>query len=120
MVVDLPLPVAPVTSTRPCGRRANASTAGGRPRSAQVRIRPGDEPVHASHGPALGEQVAAEARVGAEAERAIELAGLFEPQQLRRREQAARQRLRLFGREHRQSSGRSGHQRAPRGRPAVR
>ena len=31
-VVDLPDPVAPVTSTRPCGRRSSAHTAGGAPR----------------------------------------------------------------------------------------
>ena len=37
-VVDLPLPVGPVTSTRPRGRSASVASTGGRPSSPKVRI----------------------------------------------------------------------------------
>ena len=40
-VVDLPLPVGPVTSTRPRGRSASLTMTGGRPRSWKLLIRSG-------------------------------------------------------------------------------
>ncbi len=37
-VVDLPLPVGPVTSTKPRGSSASSATMGGKPRSSSPRI----------------------------------------------------------------------------------
>ena len=73
-VVDLPLPVGPVTSTRPRGR--SASVAEDR-RQAEVAERAnllGNQTVDGADRAALVEDVAAEAREPADAEREVELA----------------------------------------------
>src|SRR5438034_144794 len=76
-VVDLPLPVGPVTSTRPRGRSASVDSTGGRPSSPTVRIF-SEINKNGPHRAALGEDVAAEAREAADPEREVELHRLFE------------------------------------------
>ena len=63
-VVDLPLPVGPVTSTSPRGRSASVASTGGSPSSSKPSDLLGNQPVDGRHRAALVEHVAAEARRG--------------------------------------------------------
>ena len=82
-VVDLPLPVGPVTSTRPRGRSASDPRTAGSPRSSNDADLLGNEAVDRADGAALVEQVAAEARQPADAEREVELERFLEALLLR-------------------------------------
>ena len=100
-VVDLPLPVGPVTSTSPRGRSASVAMTAGRPSSLKPLIFR-DEAVDGRDRPALVEHVAAEARHPADAEREIELHRFLEALLLRIGQDAVRQRFRLGRTENRQ------------------
>ena len=76
-VVDLPEPVAPVTSTRPCGSRVRPRTTCGQPQVVEVRQGVRDHPQRDRDAAALAERVDPEPGLVAPAEREVELlAGL--------------------------------------------
>ena len=101
-VVDLPLPVGPVTSTRPRGRSASVAMTGGSAELVERLDLLGDDAVDGRDGAALVEHVAAEAREAADAEREVELQRLLEALLLRVGQHAVGQRLRLGRPERRQ------------------
>ena len=103
-VVDLPLPVGPVTNTRPRGNFVRSATTGGNPEIRQPAYLIGDQAECATDGTFLQKQVAAEPAQAADAEREIELVFLFEPVSLAVGEQAVTEILRFVGgkRRHRQ------------------
>ena len=113
-VVDLPLPVGPVTSTRPRGRSASV---GEDRRQAELAEAPdllGNQPVDGADRAALVEDVAAEAREAVDAEREVELQRLFEALLLRVGQHAVDQLLGLGRRQLRQSAAAAaGRARAP-------
>ena len=101
-VVDLPLPVGPVTSTRPRGRSASVASTGGRPSSPKRADLFGNQPVDGADRAALVEHVAAEARQPLDAEREVELQRLLEALLLRVGEHAVDELLGLGRRQLRQ------------------
>ena len=101
-VVDLPLPVGPVTRTSPRGR--SESVADDR-RQAELVERLdlfGNDAVDGGDGAALIEHVAAEPRHAPDAEREVELEGLLEALLLRVGQDAVGERLGVGGAERRQ------------------
>ena len=91
-VVDLPLPVGPVTSTRPRGRSASVGQHRRQAELAEGADLFRDEPVDGADRAALVEDVAAEARADRlDAEREVELHRLFEALLLRVGEHAVDQ-----------------------------
>ena len=82
-VVDLPLPVGPVTSTRPRGRSASVAEHRRQAELVEAADLLGDQPVDGGDRAALVEHVAAEARQAADAEREVELERLLEALLLR-------------------------------------
>ena len=92
-VVDLPLPVGPVTSTRPRGRSASSASTGGRPELLERADLLGNQTEDGADGALLVEDVAAEPADAAQAEGQVELPGLFELLLLRVGQHAVGQRL---------------------------
>ena len=72
-VVDLPLPVGPVTRMRPRGWSDSVASTGGRPELLEALDLLGNQPEDGADGAALVEDVAAEPREAPDAEREVEL-----------------------------------------------